>query len=160
MRWAKLAAAMALASAIPAQAGLYGDELSKCLVRSATDADRAQLMQWMMAAYAASDAAREIVTLDRAQHDRFNRVGAALFNRLILEDCRSESVAAIKYEGASAVEASFETLGKIAGRGLMTDPKVAAEMERFGTLFDQAKFAELGREAGIPQPKPTMPPPK
>ncbi|MFS0736398.1 hypothetical protein ABC347_05045 [Sphingomonas sp. 1P06PA] len=137
-----------------ANAGVFTDDLSRCLVTAATPADRDTMMQWIFSAYAAADIAREISSVTPEQHVAYNKRGAALFERLILVDCRKQAVAAIRNEGQTAFEQSFQVLGQMAGRGLMEDPKVAAEMERFGAVLDREKLGALMTEAGQAAPPP------
>ncbi len=74
---------------------------------------------------------------------------AALFERLLLVDCRAESKDALKYEGVAGFQSSFEVLGKAATMGLMTDPHAAASMTGFASYLDRDKLNALFKEAGI-----------
>jgi hypothetical protein len=151
--WAAAAAA-ALAGAAPVQAGPYSDELAKCLVRKTSDADKALLIRWMFVAMSASPAVREVVaTSPQLRHD-YALKGGGLFQRLLTEDCRAETVAALKYEGNKAVETSFEVLGQVAMRSLLGDSAVQREMTAMATSFDQPKFEALLRDAGLPPAAP------
>ena len=84
-----------------------------------------------------------------AQHDDLNKSAAELYQRLLEIDCRKETVAAIHNEGEGVFEASFSVLGGSAVRGLMSEPKVAEGMAKFGQLFDKDKVAALEKEAGV-----------
>jgi hypothetical protein len=146
------AAAAFLAVALPAaraSAGVYTDDLTKCLVRSADAGDQTRLMQWMFALIALNPAVRPNAAITPPQREAFDRQAAALMQRLLTVDCRKETVAALKYEGSSAIEASFRALGEVAVRGLMSDPTVAGGVKNFTAYIDQDKMAEVGREAGI-----------
>jgi hypothetical protein len=74
---------------------------------------------------------------------------------MMTEDCRKETVTAIKYEGGAAVEASFSTLGQVAMRGLMSDQTVAQGISNLDKYTDKSKMEAVIKEAGI-----TLPPPK
>ena len=70
------------------------------------------------------------------------------------EDCRKETVAAVKFEGPASIETGFNVFGQVAGRGLFSNPSVAAGMGRMQAYFDVSKLEALGREAGIaPEPQ-------
>ena len=136
-----------------AEAGIFTDDLSRCLVQAAGPADRSALMRWLFGAYAASDAAKDFATITAAQHTALNREGATLFRRLLLKDCRVQASAALKNEGPISIQQSFEILGQIAGRGIMSDPKVAAQMNEFIEMAGPADIAALGGEEVNPKPK-------
>jgi hypothetical protein len=139
-----------LASLAPAaQAGVYSDDLAKCLVAKTTEADKAQLMQWIFAAMSASPAVSSMTSLSPKQREEMNRKGAALFSRLLIADCRSETVTALKYEGQNSIEPSFKVLGEVAMTGLMRDPAVTRELDQLSTFFDTTKLEALVKEAGL-----------
>jgi hypothetical protein len=147
---AATAAVLAIAApAARASAGVYTDDLTKCLVRSADAGDQTRLMQWMFALIALNPAVQPNATITAQQREGFDRQAAALLQRLLTVDCRKETVAALKYEGSSAIEASFRVLGEVAVRGLMSDPKVAGGLQQLTTYIDPEKIAEVGREAGL-----------
>jgi hypothetical protein len=72
--------------------------------------------------------------------------------RLMLVDCRKQTVDALKYEGTESIGQAFGVLGQAAMRGLMSDPSVAEGMGGLGKSIDEAKFAEMLKEAGIVAP--------
>ena len=143
-------AALALLAPAPAAlAGVYTDDLSKCLVKSASATDQIQLMQWMFALIALNPAVKPNAAITADQREGFDRQAAALMSRLLVTDCHKEAVGALKYEGTSSLEASFKVLGEVAIRGLMADPSVAGGLQAFSTYIDKDQFAALGREAGV-----------
>jgi hypothetical protein len=146
-----LAAASVLAvlgAAQGAQAGVYSDDLSKCLVRSTSAADQATLVAWVFAALGQHPDIRKYSTVTPAQAETMTRGAATLFERLLTVDCRKETVAALKYEGASSMEQAFSLLGQVAFRGLTTDPTVAKGFASLSSYVNKAKIEELGKEAG------------
>ncbi|HKD22854.1 MAG TPA: hypothetical protein VKB71_12645 [Rhizomicrobium sp.] len=144
-----LGAAMAM-TAQAANAGTYGDDLSKCIVKAASDDDKIAFMQWMFYAISLHPSVQPYAKIDDKEGAEFNRKAGALVQRLLTVDCRTEAVAALKYEGTSAFESSFKVFGEIAMRGLMSDPKVAKGLAALGDSVDDSKFAELSKEAGVP----------
>lgn len=159
------AAGLALcAGSSAATAGVYSDDLTRCLVDRSTADDRAQMMQWMFVALSASPVTRDMAAVSDARREAVNRGGATLFVRLITDTCRSQSVNALKYEGPLAFETAFNTLGQVAARGLMADPAVIAEVSKLDSYMDKTKLDALGQEAGLPKrgapatpPAPPMP---
>lgn len=140
----------------PAQAGVYSDDLSKCLVKSSSVSDQTALIAWMYLAMSVHPALRAYSTITDAQRTAADKVAAELLQRLVLVDCRAESLAAMKYEGGGTLETAFSVLGQVAMRGLMSDPQVAKQFASLGTFVDQKKFEDLQKEAGIqPESKPS-----
>jgi hypothetical protein len=137
-------------SAAPANAGVYTDDLTKCIVNKTSVSDQTTLTQWVFSAMSSAPAVKAMTATTDAQHSQYNRQAAELISKLILTDCRAEAIAAIKYEGVGSFEQSFNVLGQVAMRGLMSDPAVGKQMQQFGTYFDSVKFKALGKEAGLP----------
>jgi hypothetical protein len=145
------------ATAPAAQAGVYTDDLSKCLVKSANPADQQALILWIFAAMSAHPAVKPYTKVTDAQLQASNKQAGELMQRLLTIDCRPEAVAAIKYEGESAFTAAFSVLGQVAMRGLMADPSVTTAVGGISAGIDNAKLEALGREAGIPTPPAAKP---
>ena len=135
-----------------ASAGVYTDELSKCLVRSSTTDDQIALVRWMFSAMAMHPAVTPLASINAEQRQMLDKQAAEMMQRLILQDCRKESVEAMKYEGGGAMEAGFNVLGQVAARGLMSHPQVSQQLQGLENFVDKEKFLELGREAGLPPP--------
>lgn len=135
-----------------ATAGLYSDDLARCLVTKSTEADKTLLMRWVFGAMTASSATRDLSSVTSDQRDKLAQEGGALFVRLIADTCHAESVAALKYEGSAAFESAFQTLGAVAMRGLMSDPLVAAELAKLDKHMSKDKLKALGKEAGVAVP--------
>ena len=141
--------AAGMAAGAPATASTFSDNLSKCLVDQSTEGDKTALVQWVFSAISAGPAVKSMSNVTAAQRLEFNRTAARLFVRLITVDCRAQTLEAIKFDGPSVIESSFGTLGQVAMRGLMADPKVMVELEQLGEFMDAPALAKLGEEAGI-----------
>lgn len=137
------------APASMASAGVYTDELSKCLVKASTPADQTAFMVWLFSAMSAHPAVRALSNVTPAQRDAASKTAAGLVERFITVDCRAESVAAVKYEGPSTFEAAFGVFGQVAMRGLMADADVNAALNQLAKYMDNAKFEAIGKEAGL-----------
>ena len=142
---AVITVAFALAALSPALAGPYGDELAKCLVKSTTDADKTYLVKWLFAAAALHPDVKSIASVSDAQRDELNKNAAKLFERLITESCRSETQEAVKYEGPSTLESSFNVLGQVAARGLFSHPAVATGTGELTNYVDRQKLESVFR---------------
>jgi hypothetical protein len=133
-----------------AQAGVYTDDFSKCLVSSASSDDQKKLMTWVFLALTAHPAIREeLPGVTEARRSASTKTAAELMQRLMVVDCRKQMVAALKYEGSGAVEAAFRVLGEVATRGLMSDPTVGKSLSELQNYVDTKPFEDIGREAGV-----------
>lgn len=142
-------AALALAAAGAASAGVYSDDLGKCMVRSTSEADKTLLIRWVFAALSADPSVKSMATVTPQERSALTRGFAALIERILEKDCRPEAVAALKYEGAGVVETSFAILGEVAMRGLTNGPAFQNIGKEIGEDLDKDKAAALFKEAGV-----------
>ena len=147
---AAMAATLAMGCATAASAGVYTDDMTRCLVKATSDADRDTLIRWMFAAMANNGSVKSFSTITADQHKQMERAGGLLFQRLLPTECRKETVAALKFEGNSALESRFGALGQVAMRGLMADPAVSNSMVNWVTFVDQDALKAMLKEAGVP----------
>lgn len=133
----------ALAAASAFAAGPYADELSKCLVRSTTSPDKALLVQWMFATAALHPDVKWMAAVSDSQRTELNKKTAGLIEGLLSHSCLSESRQALKYEGQSTIETSFNVLGQVAARELFANPSVASGLAELAKYVD----AEGSRKA-------------
>ncbi len=152
----KLAAGAVMVAALVfgarAEAGVYADDLSKCLVKSASAEDHLTLVRWMFGAMSQHPALQSMTNLTQAQRDDFNRAVTALFERLTYVDCRPEAISGLKYEGGPAMVAAFNLLGQVAARDIFTDPHVGQALTAIAKYSDKAKRSALYKDAGVPEP--------
>ncbi len=137
-----------------ASAGIYTDDLSRCVVQASSAADQSVLVRWMFGAVSANPDIADMVKVTDAQRDETTRAFAAISERLILQDCRKQAILAVKYEGTSAFEAAFATLGQVAGRGLMSSPEASKQLSKLDTYLDDQKWKAFSAEAGLPAKTP------
>lgn len=131
-----------LVASLPAVAGPYADELSKCLVRSTGDEEKRSLVKWIFSAVALHPDVADIATVTPTQRNEMTRNTAKLFEKLLTESCRTEVRAAVQYEGSQTIGASFQILGQVAARELFSNPGVAAQMGELAKHIDHKKMAE------------------
>jgi len=136
----------------PANAGIYGDALAKCLVERTTDADKTSAIAWVFAAMSAHPAVKTMAKVTPEDRTRASQRFSTLSQDLLLKRCRTETVAAVRYEGSQTIEASFGVLGQIAMRGLMTDPAVTPTLAQIGEFADKDAMNALLAEAGVVVP--------
>lgn len=148
MRRIIIAAALALGLGVvsQAQAGAASDALGKCLVQSSSGKDRTAFVQWMFVALAANPDVQPFSKATSEDQARVSKGAAAVFERLILTDCRKESVAAVR-EGGNVFSLAFEQFGRAAVGDMLSDPATAAVFTSLDKYTDRAKFADLAAEA-------------
>ena len=120
--------------------GPYTDEMSKCLVRGTTDADRTLLVQWIFAMATLHPAVKSMSAVPDAERSELNRKIAGLMEHLLTVSCQSEARQALKFEGNGALEESFNVLGQVAGRELFANPQVASGMAGLEKYLDSEKL--------------------
>lgn len=127
------------------QAGVYADDMGKCLVASTSPQDKAALVRWIFATAALHPDVASIASVSAATREEMDRNIAALFERLVTDACRQQTIEAVRYEGAAlAFHVSFGMLGQVAMQELMSDREVSASFDNFTQYLDKAKFEALG----------------
>jgi hypothetical protein len=129
-----------LAGAPTFAAGPYSDELSKCLVRSTTQADKSMLVQWFVSVCTLHPDVKWMSNVTDAKRAELNKNTAQIFERLLTSGCTNEARDAVKYEGTGAIESSFSVLGQVAARELFSNPSVATGLSDFGKALDLKKI--------------------
>ena len=141
--------AMTLVANTGAFAGPYGDDLAKCLVKATTAEEKGVLVQWMFATMALHPDVKWMAAITPDQRAKLNEKTAKQFETLLTKTCLAETKAAMKYEGPSTFESSFNVLGTVAARELMSHPSVVAGNEDF------AKYLETDAMRGLLDPPKT-----
>jgi len=151
MTRARLAVAL-MASLVSgaASAGVYTDQLSKCLVDSTTTEDRTMLVKWLFTAASVHPAISSLSTVTPADRYAANQVIGNLFVKLLTDSCRDSARTALKFEGAVTIQQSFQVLGQVAGMELFSNPQVAAVMADLDKHVDPAKLRALTEEVASP----------
>jgi hypothetical protein len=134
-----------LAFGSQSHAGVFTDDLSRCLVDKTTLEDKTVLVQWIFVAMAQhpSVASMTKVTADDVKVNN-QRVGA-LFMRLLTESCVDVSKKAIKNEGAVAIQSAFQVLGQAAAGELFVHPDVTKVMAGLEQFLDAKKLESLAQ---------------
>ncbi len=148
-----LLAALALAmSPAPSLQSDPDAAFSACLVRNIASEDRITLMRWTFAMYSAHDRVKDLSTVTPAQRDALSKDAGAIMNRLLLQDCRAEAVAALASPDSSpdaVLGKAFGELGESAAHGLIADPKVQRAMLGLLEGVNIRGWSEIMLDAGI-----------
>lgn len=148
MRILVLLGVLFLGASAPAHAGVFGDDLTRCLVESSSKDDRADLVRWIFVAMAQHPLVASMSNVKADQKEESNKEVGALLMRLLTETCKDKAKAAIKAEGVAAIQLSFQVLGQVAAGELFADKDVMAVMSGVDKYVDSEKLKELGGATG------------
>jgi hypothetical protein len=138
-----VAACIAMAYGRPAMAGVFADDLGRCLVNSTTKENRADLIRWLFVAAAHHPAVKPIAAVSPAQQDESDKQMGTLFMKLLTESCKTETQKALQAEGAVTIQTAFEVLGRVAGQELFSSPEVAGNLKGLAKYIDGEKIKAL-----------------
>ena len=141
------AAACFLPVAMPSLAGPATQALGQCLTKSTTPEDDILLMRWLFAMMSKHPKVADLAAVSPQEDDRVNRDMAALFERLLVKDCVTETRAAIAADGPSAIETAFGALGEKAFGVIEQDPAVDAAAGKFANYLDLEKIGHVMTDA-------------
>src|SRR5262245_52491698 len=114
MRYSTLAGAIAacLIGMIPclAAAGPFADDMAKCLVKSTSEADRADLMRWMFSSMSLHPDLTSMSKISAQTRNEVNTKAASLYSRLLFDSCKSETEEAVRNEGPQTIQYAFQVL--------------------------------------------------
>lgn len=149
MRFLVLAGLMLCATGSSSEAGVFTDDLSRCIVAKASDGDKIELARWMFAAMSKNPSLSDMTNISQRQRDDLNKKTAELFTRLVVVDCRPQAVAALKNEGPHALGEAGQVLGAAASRQLLSSPEADAELGKMADFGDKSAWEALMKDAGI-----------
>ena len=124
-------------------AGPFGDDMAKCLVQSTNSKDNISLVRWIVRVYGEHPDSNDFINLSIKDKEKIDKEIAALFNRLLLEDCKKETKMALNYEGDQVLFTAFQIMGQVAGRELNKEKNVAEAINKFLNYIDTEKFEYL-----------------
>ncbi|WP_303829526.1 hypothetical protein [Asticcacaulis taihuensis] len=142
-----LALGLSLPVASHALASPETDALSACLIRSSTPQDKLVLTRWAFAAISKHEGVSDLASLSDAQMASVDKAGGALFSRLLIENCPTETTAAIRTDGVKAIETALSDLGQSAMQDLAGDPGVQGALVGMVGYMDQARLLKMLSDA-------------
>ncbi len=134
----------------PAHAGLYSDDLAKCLVESTSADDKNELVKWIFSMVALHPAVKSIASVSDEARMEASRHTVQLFEKLLTETCLVQTQKAVRYEGPEALRTGFQMLGQVAAREMFNDPGVARGLAQLGQQIDKEK---MGKVLGLTPPE-------
>ncbi|MGB9191170.1 MULTISPECIES: hypothetical protein [unclassified Acinetobacter] len=112
-----------------AMAGPTVDQLSKCLVKSTTAADKTTVLQWTFVALSAHPELKKFSNVNEEQRTQLDKNLAQVLQRILVEQCSAQTKAVIAAEGVQAVGDSFQELGQITGEEILENPEVKSQLK-------------------------------
>ena len=138
-----------------AAAGPTVDQLSDCLVKSTTAADKTTVLQWTFVALSAHPELKKFSNVNEEQRTQLDKNLAQVLQRILVEQCSAQTKAVIQAEGMQAVGDSFQELGSITGEEILKTPEVKEQLKGVVRYIDLNKLVttfltpELWNKLGI-----------
>ncbi|KGT47353.1 MULTISPECIES: hypothetical protein [Acinetobacter] len=123
-----------------ANAGSTVDQLSDCLEKSTTAADKTTVMQWTFVALAAHPDLKAFSNVSAQHKESLNKNLAAVLQRILVEQCSAQTKAVIQAEGLEAVGNSFQALGRSTGEEILKNPEVNNQLKGVLRYVDMSKL--------------------
>lgn len=121
-------------------AGPYADELKQCFVQSSTSNDNITLIKWMAKAMVAHPALTDFSAMKNSDKSNIDKEFAAYVEKILIGDCKKQTVATLENEGPGALEGSLALLAQFVLKELMSQKEVATEFSAFTSHIDQGKL--------------------
>jgi hypothetical protein len=131
--------ACALALGSPAAIAEPIEDLARCYVEKATEADQLVLARWMFAALAQHGAVTKYAKVAEADLEAVTVEAAGVMQRLVTADCVEQARAAAAAQGLGAVSQALQVLGQVASRVLLTDQAVGRSLNAVNAHIDEKK---------------------
>ena len=133
-RFARIGCSVLMAIAVMgttqvAMAGPTVDQLSNCLVKSTTAADKTTVLQWTFVALSAHPELKKFSNVNEEQRTQLDKNLAQVLQRILVDQCASQTKAVIAAEGVQAVGDSFQELGQITGEEILENPEVESQLK-------------------------------
>jgi len=126
-----------------AHAGPATEALGTCFIQSTSGRDRDTLVKWLFYTMSMNPRIKDIVNSTPIEREKYTKLTASLYERLVFIDCKQETLIAIREDGYDSLSKSFEQLGEMAAVELMADPAVKNESSELNKYVDDKKWGEF-----------------
>ncbi|MGE8594190.1 MAG: hypothetical protein ACN6NY_02940 [Acinetobacter faecalis] len=123
-----------------ASASATVDQLSDCLVKSTTDADKKVVLQWTFVALSAHPDLQSFSQVTTEQRDGLDKNLAQVLQRILVDQCSAETKAVIQTDGLQAVGDSFQELGQETGEQILKTPEIKDQYKGLVRYLDLSKL--------------------
>ncbi|MGE8561835.1 MAG: hypothetical protein ACN6NJ_12980 [Acinetobacter sp.] len=121
-------------------AGPTVDQLSNCLVKSTTATDKKTVLQWTFVALSSHPELKAYSNVSTEQKTALDQKLAQTLQRILVEQCSTQTKAVIQAEGLQAVGDSFQELGSITGEEILKTPEVKDQLKGVVRYIDLNKL--------------------
>ena len=144
-KYARFGSAVLVASALMgatqmASASVTVDNLSNCLVKATTDADKKVVLQWTFVALSAHPDLKAYSQVTNEQKDALDKNLAQVLQRILVDQCSAETKAVIQTDGLQAVGDSFQKLGQETGEQILKTPEIKDQYKGVIRYLDLSKL--------------------
>lgn len=105
------------------------NQLSDCLVKSTTATDKTAVLQWTFSALSTHPDLKALSNVTDAQRTQLDQNFAQVLQRVIVEQCATQTKAVIQTDGLQAVGESFQALGRTTGEEIIQNPQVKQQLK-------------------------------
>ena len=110
-------------------AGPTVDQLSDCLMKSTTATDKTTVLQWTFVALGNHPDLKAFSNVTATQKEALDKNLATVLQRILVEQCSTQTKAVIQAEGLQAVGDSFQELGRTTGEAIVKNPEVNQQLK-------------------------------
>lgn len=135
-----LASSLTLGICATTQASSTVDALSQCLVQATTTTDKTTVLQWTFAALAQHPDLNSMSSISITQKEQLDQNLAQILQRILVEQCSTQTKAVIQADGFEAVGTSFQELGSITGNEILKTPQVKNQLNGVLKHVDMGKL--------------------
>ena len=137
---AVLLAAAVLGTTQVTQASPAVDRLSECLVKSTTVSDKTTVLQWTFVALSNHPELKQFSHVTEAQKNALDQSVAQVLQRILVDQCSTQTKAVIQADGVQAVGESFQQLGQITGEEIVKNTEVKQQLNGLLRYVDLNKM--------------------
>lgn len=123
-----------------ATAGPTVDQLSDCLMKSTTATDKTTVLQWTFVALGNHPDLKAFSNVTATQKETLDRNLATVLQRILVEQCPTQTKAVIQAEGVQAVGESFQELGQVTGQEILKNPEIKSQLSGVLKYIDMSKL--------------------
>ncbi|AZV47141.1 hypothetical protein C3L23_07595 [Nautilia sp. PV-1] len=124
-------------------AGVYTNQLIKCMVKNTTPQNITTLKKWMFFAFAQDSDLKKYAKISLKDKKEVNKEMGKYVTKLLTDKCAAELKNAVKYEGAKSISIAFEYLGRIAGSAITSSPDVKLFFSDLTKYVDMKKLDKI-----------------
>ncbi|WP_111894850.1 hypothetical protein [Acinetobacter sp. MB5] len=135
-----LLAAAVLGTTQVTQASPTVDRLSECLVKATTASDKTTVLQWTFVALSNHPELKQFSHVTEEQKNALDQSVAQVLQRILVDQCSTQTKAVIQADGVQAVGESFQQLGQITGEEILKTPEVKHQLNGLLRYVDMNKL--------------------